>query len=450
MCIERIYQNYLNLKPIFWDRVPKVTEKKIIQFLKDHISWTKQMIEKSAGHDPFWRQVSYVMAQLDGLVEGYNVKAAYDHKIDYIRMFTLSASGDMMSIAMAVSPELYPDFTNMTRDEVERYVFSRSRCSALVKVTDDYSDLLMGHSTWFMYQSMMRIYKYYTIHLSDKASVIGRMSFSSYPGFLVSIDDFYVMADTSMVMIQTTNSIFNKTMYSAIHPQSLLAWQRVRVANMMSNSGSQWADALATHHSGTYPNQYMVVDLKLFKPNVELEDNLLWVVEEIPDLVMAADQTQILRNGYWSSYNVPFYEKIYNLSGYPDIVKMKGLDFSYQMAPRAKIFRRDHGKVNSVKTIQEILRSNDYKNDPFSEGNPCKAICCRGELRKEAPFLGGCIDTKVTSFKMAEDCAASIISGPTTASNIPPFHWGKKYANVSHIGLPEEFNFDFFNVFATI
>ena len=41
----------------------------------------------------------------------------------------------------------------------------------------------------------------------------------------------------------------------------------------------------------------MVVDLKHFKPGVELEDNLLWVVEEIPTLVMGADQTQILRDG---------------------------------------------------------------------------------------------------------------------------------------------------------
>lgn len=48
---------------------------------------------------------------------------------------------------------------------------------------------------------------------------------------------------------------------------------------------------------GTYMNQYMVIDLKRYQPRKHLEDNLLWVVEQIPGLVIAADQTAILRKG---------------------------------------------------------------------------------------------------------------------------------------------------------
>ena len=62
--------------------------------------------------------------------------------------------------------------------------------------------------------------------------------------------------------------------------------------------------------------------------------------------------------GYWPSYNVPFYEKIYNISGYPAFVAAFGLDFSYQMAPRAKIFRRDQAMVSDMKTMQRIMRYN--------------------------------------------------------------------------------------------
>ncbi len=44
------------------------------------------------------------------------------------------------------------------------------------------------------------------------------MSFSSYPGFLESLDDFYIMGN-GLVMLQTTNSIFNTSLYQFVKPQ---------------------------------------------------------------------------------------------------------------------------------------------------------------------------------------------------------------------------------------
>jgi hypothetical protein len=55
----------------------------------------------------------------------------------------------------------------------------------------------------------------------------------------------------------------------------------------------------------------MVVDLKRFVPGEELAEGLLWVAEQIPGLVVAADQTDKLAFGYWPSYNVPYYPEIY-------------------------------------------------------------------------------------------------------------------------------------------
>lgn len=37
----------------------------------------------------------------------------------------------------------------------------------------------------------------------------------------------------------------------------------------------------------------------------------------------------------------------------------------------------------------------DYKKDLYSEGNPCKTICCRNDLKLQRPSPGGCYDTKV-------------------------------------------------------
>ncbi len=36
----------------------------------------------------------------------------------------------------------------------------------------------------------------------------------------------------------------------------------------------------------------------------------------------------------------------------------------------------------------------DYKNDPYSEGDPSDTICARGDLASD-PMPGGCYDTKV-------------------------------------------------------
>ena len=41
---------------------------------------------------------------------------------------------------------------------------------------------------------------------------------------------------------------------------------------------------------------------------------------------------------------------MYNVSGYPELVKKYGPEYSYQLAPRAKIFRRDESNVRMFMT----------------------------------------------------------------------------------------------------
>ena len=49
--------------------------------------------------------------------------------------------------------------------------------------------------------------------------------------------------------------------------------------------------------TGTYNNQYMIVDMKKVTLGRELADGTLWVVEQIPGMVVGEDQTAILRFG---------------------------------------------------------------------------------------------------------------------------------------------------------
>ena len=54
----------------------------------------------------------------------------------------------------------------------------------------------------------------------------------------------------------------------------------------------------------------MVVDLNKFVPGEALRPGLLWVAEQVPGLVAAADMTPMLAFGYWPSFNVPFFPEV--------------------------------------------------------------------------------------------------------------------------------------------
>jgi len=63
------------------------------------------------------------------------------------------------------------------------------------------------------------------------------------------MDDFYQLS-SEMVVTETTNNIYNNDLYDLITPQSLFSFQRVRIANMMANSGQEWYDAVRRYNSG--------------------------------------------------------------------------------------------------------------------------------------------------------------------------------------------------------
>ena len=55
---------------------------------------------------------------------------------------------------------------------------------------------------------------------------------------------------------------------------------------MIARNGSEYFEIIKKYNSGTYNNQYMVIDYNLFKPGNALQDNTLWIIEQMPGLVM--------------------------------------------------------------------------------------------------------------------------------------------------------------------
>eukprot|EP00941_MAST-03F_sp_MAST-3F-sp1_P001743 g1743.t1 len=458
---KHILDQVTNLGKITFPKTDGIPPAEVVDFMSQQDKWMRKEMQKHRKTSSFWRQAEGILQQFDGLMAGYNDAASVKglKPLGIWSFQLLNALGDLFQIIPAVKETERVEWLSLTSEQARHEKNKRGHCSALIKLTGDFDDLLFGHSSWFNFGATNRIFKHYSFDLTDESTSATTVSFSSYAGFLYSLDDFYMMQGSKMGMTQTSNDVMNHELLDLVKPESLLAWHRVRIASVMANSGKDWHTIFSKEASGTYANQYMVIDFKLFEPKVApLKKNLLWVVEEIPGLVLGSDQTETLARGYWPSYNIPFYTEVFERSGYQKLVEKFGESWTYQLAPRAKIFRRDNSSVQTLEKLKQILRYNDYKTDPYSlnEKNipdPMNAICSRGDLN--GGDAEGCYDTKVTSYKSGFPHYASAISGPTRGENqdtYPPFAWseGKVYEEMPHQGLPRKYDFDFIDIVADL
>jgi len=223
---------------------------------------------------------------------------------------------------------------------------------------------------------------------------------------------------------------------------------RTILANRLSNTALGWSQTIAKYNSGTYNNQWIVFDYKLFTPNQKVPQGALYIVEQIPGYVEMADVTEFLNNqGYWPSYNTPYFVDIFNKSGYGEMVAKQGNAFSYSANPRANIFRRDQNTVNSIQSMQHMMRENDYLHDPLSLGDPGNAISSRFDLERwgNNSFPFGGLDSKFTNSRMMSNFSCIAVSGPTWQS-LPPFSWSGEWGFVPHPGQPELWKFDWVTI----
>jgi len=320
-------------------------------------------------------------------------------------------------------------------------------CSAFIKVTE--GDVVISHVAWYHYKAMLRIQKKYM--LDDSYSI----SMSSYPGKLSSMDDFYITSN-NMVITETTNSVFNNDLWKNISTKTVACWIRTMTANRLSLSGKDWVGNFARENSGSYNNQWMVLDFKAINGST-LSNGSLFVAEQIPGQVTSRDMTDLLRTQtFWSSFNIPYFEDIYNKSGYPAYVEKFGNFFSHDKCARGVIFKRDAHTVDNVDSLIKLMRYNDFKNDPASKCNctppynPTYAISSRYDLLDpngtyEVPDFskwkpGGAIDVKATSSELHKTFQFVAINGPTYDQQ-PVFQWSTSGFNDVPVGVPDRYDF---------
>ena len=249
------------------------------------------------------------------------------------------------------------------------------------------------------------------------------------------------------------DSKFNNELYKLIKPETLLTWVRTMISNRLASSAEDWAYIFQKENSGTYNNQFMILEInKIDLKNKIINEKSLMIIEQIPGKTEINDVTsQLKERHYWPSYNIPYSENFFEILGYkkriedePDLYTY----FDYKNCSRAKIFEIEQSKIKSNDDFKKMLRYNDYKNDIFSENKSSLTIACRADLPING-FCNGAIDAKFVSVRelLEGKFYAHIISGPTNDQQ-PTFSWINSTCDKSlpemwyKEGLVDIWNFD--------
>ena len=336
--------------------------KQLKNYTLETIAFTRKQAAAAAADDDFWLVISQILAQFDGLVEGYKrSECSANQPLSALDMWFMQMDGDLEDLSNKFVP-----LNKLKQQQRPQH------CSSLIKWSADFSDLYFGHATWDIFSNAApRIFKTYTLPVKlNGITKLHTTTFSSTGPWLSSVDDFYVVSGhADLGITETSNTVLNPALYEKVQPKSLLCWLRVIAANRLAVNGADWGRLFKINHSGTYTNQWQIVDLNRFTPGDKiLTAGVLTVVEEIPGIVHIGDQTKFLQNhGYWPSFNVPYYKDIREANG--------NFNGSWSSAPRNKLFQLLQSNVVSIETMQEIMRWNKYQTTPkISGGNPCAAI----------------------------------------------------------------------------
>jgi hypothetical protein len=449
---KRVYQHFVSWYDFQFGAKP-LTEN-VSKFMMDQFVFAKTLA--ASEESEYYLTLRKVLLQFEGILAGVNYAAAdSSEQLSLLQLLLLDASGDIYDIVPAVDSDGFQLHVGaLSPMEFFDRWHRQISCSALTRITPDYSDIVAGHNTWTSYQNMLRLFKHYNL---DGGKL--QVSLSSKPGMVYSKDDFYALPASQMIVMETTNGVMNKTLYAEVTPKSLLTWQRVPVANTLAKSGKEWTSIMSKHNSGTYANQWMALDLKRFKDAKETRKDLLWIVELAPGIAKANDVSEVLLSrGFWPSYNVPYDKDVYVQSGFQAAYDTYGDHYSYEKCPRAQIFARDAPQSRNFSDMQHILRYNDYQHDPLSMNEPANAIASRYDLRSpnitnSKPNSYGAVDAKLSSYSRmqaalesgnnAKEQLVSAVNGPTHDQQ-PVFKWSTSaFDHQVHVGQPDVFDFDF-------
>ncbi|GMT37187.1 hypothetical protein PFISCL1PPCAC_28484 [Pristionchus fissidentatus] len=301
---------------------------RVFDFLLRQIEFMRLSIENHP-RDPYWRQVNFTLTHLKGMVDGYDntmMESRTDEELVRHNIFLIQLQAEIWDLEAKFDRPKW-----MSR--------RRGHCSALVKLLDDRSDILFSHTTWDSLSAMLRVQKRLRFKLQH---LPGReYSYTGYPGTLASIDDFY-LSGANLAITETTNELYTTKLYDRMKSTSVPTWIRSQIATRLSSTGEEWALIFGKHNSGTYNNQWIIVDYNKFDSGLDrLLPGTLTIMEQMPGALEYADMSEHLdENGFWSSYNRPFFPRQFALGGFSEMERKYGDYFSYNQTARSKSIQK--------------------------------------------------------------------------------------------------------------
>ena len=411
-------------------------------FMEKNMNYTFESVE-SYVDSPYWQEINYTLTQFRGLVEGYNYRVSKDGSpkdaMTYLDFWFLEAECELYDVESAIDrkPKKVSGPTN------------GEDCTGLIRLLPDFSDIYFAQDTWSDFRDLHGELKEYHFPIPEfKAK---RVLFSTRVGKLFSYDDFYI-ADSGLLVLETTMSIFNMSLYDLVVPENLLTWLRAVRSMWLTDNGPDWTTEFIKHNSGTLNNQYLILDTKKFRRKKKPSSDLLWMIEQYPGDYERKDLTDFLvKNGYFPSINVPFSDRLYKKAGYPEKVASGGVTgdfFSYYNSSRFKILQRESKRIKNFDQFKKLMTYNNWKRDPYSKSDPAQAIMSRYDLRRPGEPYGaakafGGLDSKCC--KVSEFNSKLLfhaIASPTKDNN-PPWVFGvPPYEDVLFDDLPQVWNFN--------
>jgi hypothetical protein len=253
---------------------------KLIAFYKDHLRWIEQSIA-AYPDDLYWRQVSVLQSMFEGMYAGYTKTAPPEEIVDYHDFYAYVAMGDTMELNSVVNAVRKYDVYGPT---VEKYedVELILRCTGMIKLTPNRDDIYFAHDSWTDYRALHSVIKNYNLPCPEFKNKSPRVSLSTTLGLISSVDDFFIN-EKGLMIFETTFTLQNWTLFTNyLTAKSVMNWMRTILAAFTADNVHEWDDQFLRHNSGTYNNEYYVVDTKLLRENRRVEKDLVHAVTQIP------------------------------------------------------------------------------------------------------------------------------------------------------------------------
>merc|ERR1712079_213464 len=94
-------------------------------------------------------------------------------------------------------------------------------------------------------------------------------SMSSYTGSVASLDDFYLIS-SGLAATETSLFVYDSAVLANLSATGIVYEPfRVLLANRMAKNSAEWQDIFKRYNSGTYNNQWMVLDYNKIKEGSE-------------------------------------------------------------------------------------------------------------------------------------------------------------------------------------